>query len=71
MNGALLFVAGVAVGAIAAGFMLRPSDCCVRVAAGVRTRVGTDLGPTAQALGDLFGVWKYTPGLLTAFGVEP
>lgn len=71
MRDVFLVAFGVALGGFVAGILIQPSDCCVRVAAGVRERVGDELGPVAQAVGDLFGVWKYAPGALTALGVEP
>ena len=69
MNESVLFIAGVAVGLLAARFLIAPDDCCVRVAAGVRERVGTELGSTAQAIGDVLGVWPYAPGVLKTLGV--
>lgn len=71
MNTAIAFTLGVGLGLVAAKLLIQPSDCCVRVAAGVRERVGTELGGTAQAIGDVFGVWGYTPGLLSMLGVAP
>lgn len=64
-----LFALGVGVGLLAARVLMRPSDCCARVAAGVRAEVGAELGETAQQIGDVLGIWGYTPGLLTLFGV--
>jgi hypothetical protein len=71
MKDALLVAFGIGAGMLIASFLITPNDCCVRVAAGVRDRVGSELGSTAQTIGDLFGVWQYTPGLLKAFGVAP
>jgi len=71
MRDVLVFALGAIAGGVLAGMLIAPSDCCVRVAAGVREKVGDQLGPTAQAAGDLLGFWKYTPGLLTALGVAP
>ncbi len=71
MKSALLVLVGVGVGAGVAGLLIKPSDCCVRVAAGVRTEVGSKLGSGAVAVGDAVGLWKYTPGLLSFLGVKP
>lgn len=71
MNAALAFALGAGVGLFAARFLMQPSDCCVRVAAGVRAEVGDKLGAGAVAVGDALGIWQYTPGLLAVFGVEP
>jgi hypothetical protein len=71
MNAGIAFVLGLAAGGIVAGLLITPSDCCARVAAGVRDRVGTALGGTAQSIGDALGIWQYTPGLLKALGVQP
>lgn len=64
-----LFALGVGAGMLAARLLIKPSDCCARVAAGVRDRVGDELGSTAQTVGDVLGVWSYTPGLLSLLGV--
>ena len=71
MNQTMYFALGVALGLVAARALMQPSDCCVRVAAGVRDRVKTELGDTAAAVGDALGVWQFTPGLLALFHVEP
>lgn len=71
MKSALLFAAGVGLGLVAARLLIEPSNCCTRVSAAVRERVGDELGSGAQAVGDLLGVWDYTPGLLNLFGVAP
>jgi hypothetical protein len=65
-----VFVVGVGVGLLAAKILMAPDSCCTRVASGVRDKVGEKLGSTAQGIGDLFGVWQYTPGLLDLFGVK-
>lgn len=70
MNPTLMLVAGVAIGLLAANLLIDSPSCCARVAAGVRERVGTELGPWAQAAGDVTGLWKFTPGLLDLFGVK-
>lgn len=67
---ALTFVIGVGLGLVAARFLFAPGNCCDRVANGVRDRVGEELGAGAVAVGDVLGIWKYTPGLLNTFGVE-
>ena len=69
MNSTLAFVLGGALGLVAARFLIDSSSCCNRVAQGVRDRVGEELGGAAQGIGDLLGVWPYTPGLLDLFGV--
>ena len=69
MKTAAVFALGLGVGFFVANLLIEPSDCCARVAAGVRERVGDELGPGAQTLGDLFGIWNKTPGLLSLFGV--
>jgi hypothetical protein len=71
MRDVLVFALGAIAGGVIAGMLIKPSDCCVRVAAGIRTEVGDQLGPAAVAVGDVVGFWKYGPGLLTALGVEP
>lgn len=71
MNTTLAVTLGVGLGLVAARFLIAPSDCCVRVAAGVRAEVGTQLGAGAVAVGDALGLWGYTPGLLAVFGVKP
>lgn len=71
MNATLAFTAGLALGFVAARYLIQPSDCCVRVAAGVRDRVGEELGAGAVAVGDALGLWRFTPGLLAVFGVDP
>lgn len=71
MNNAVAFALGLGLGLVAARALIQPSDCCVRVAAGVRERVGDELGAGAVAVGDALGVWQYTPGLLSLFGVAP
>lgn len=67
---AAAFLAGLAIGLAAASLLLEPSDCCHRVAMGVREVVGEKLGHTAQAIGDAIGFWDYAPGILTALGVD-
>jgi len=66
----LYFGLGLAGGLVLSKFLLAPGTCCDRVAAGVRDRVGEELGVGAQAAGDLLGIWDHTPGLLDLFGVE-
>lgn len=70
MSDTLVFVLGVGVGVVAARLLMEPSSCCARVADGVRDEVGDQLGGGAQAVGDLFGFWRFTPGLLDLFGVK-
>lgn len=71
-NTVLLAAAGgLAVGFVLASVLVNPSDCCVRVAAGVREEVGDQLGAGAVAVGDALHLWGYTPGLLALFGVDP
>jgi len=70
MNAALAFALGTAIGLVAARFLIASGSCCNRVANGVRDRVGEELGEGAQAVGDVLGVWPYTPGLLDLFGVD-
>lgn len=62
-------VAGGLLGALAVRLLTEPSDCCHRVAMGVRAEVGEALGPAAQGVGDFLGLWRVTPGLLSFFGV--
>jgi hypothetical protein len=70
MNGRVLpLLVGFGLGLVAASFLIAPSDCCDRVAGGVRDKVGGALGAGVQQLGDELGLWKYTPGLLSFFGV--
>jgi hypothetical protein len=71
MNASLALVLGVGLGVVAARYLIAPSDCCTRVAAGVREVVGEELGAGAVAVGDALGVWEYTPGLLALFKVKP
>ncbi len=70
MNPAIAFALGGALGLVAARFLIKSDSCCNRVANGVRDRVGESLGSTAQAAGDILGIWDYTPGLLDLFGVS-
>lgn len=65
-----LFALGVAVGLAASKYLMAPGNCCDRVAAGVRDRVGEKLGGAAVAVGDFLGVWDHTPGLLNIAGVK-
>jgi len=61
---------GVVLGYLLARVLREPSSAAKRVAAGVRDRVGSELGPGAQFLGDLIG-WDWTPGALDFLGVQP
>lgn len=70
MNATLALVAGVAIGLVAAKFLIDSPSCCQRVALGVRDKVGEELGAGAQAVGDAVGFWGYAPGLLDLFGVK-
>ena len=64
------FLLGGAIGLLAARILIKSDSCCNRVADGVRDRVGEELGGWAQTVGDVLGVWPYTPGLLDFFGVD-
>lgn len=66
----MAFVVGGALGLVVARFLIKSDSCCNRVAGGVRDRVGETLGDTAQTVGDVLGIWPYTPGLLDFFGVK-
>lgn len=70
MNATTAFLLGGALGLFAARLMIKSDSCCNRVADGVRDRVGEKLGSGAQAVGDVLGIWPYTPGLLDFFGVS-
>jgi hypothetical protein len=61
MRDVLCLAVGVAGGFVLARFLIEPSSCCRVVANGVRDKVGSTLGPGAQALGDGLGLWSFTP----------
>jgi hypothetical protein len=71
MRVALALAAGVAVG-LALAFRIRPTSkesCCVRVAQGVRDRVGEKCGPVCQSIGDALGIWPSAPDILDQWGL--
>lgn len=55
---------GVTLGFLLATRLRAPSDCCHTVAQLVRGKVASEYGDGIAGLGDLFGVWDWTPGLV-------
>ena len=59
---ALWFVAGVALGFVAARFLTHSTASDALVAKGVRDKVASNLGEGVADIGDALGVWPYLVG---------
>ena len=62
-DAAVWFVAGIALGFVAASMLVHSSASDARVAKGVRDKVASNLGEGVASVGDALGLWPYTVGL--------
>ncbi len=70
MNSIAWLAVGTVAGYALASLLIRPTDCCARVSAGVRTEVQDKLGSGAVLVGDALNIWPTAPGWLSFLGVK-
>lgn len=64
MKGLAFIGIGMAAGFLLATWLRAPSNCCKTLAQEVRSKVAREYGEGLAGVGDLFGVWDWTPGLV-------